>query len=28
MLGWYSQDASWPSIGYQGPLIARRAATS
>ena len=28
MLGWYSQDASWASIGYQGPLIARRAATS
>ena len=23
MLGWYSQDASWASIGYQGPLIAR-----
>jgi hypothetical protein len=28
MLGWYSQDASWASIGYQGPLIARRAVTS
>ena len=28
MLGWYSQDASWASIGYQGPLVARRAVTS
>ena len=23
LLGWYSQDASWPSIGYAGPLLAR-----
>ena len=28
MLGWYSQDASWASIGYQGPLIARRTVVS
>jgi hypothetical protein len=24
MLGWYSQEASWPAIGYAGPLLARR----
>jgi hypothetical protein len=28
MLGWYSQDASWQAIAYQGPLIARRGAVS
>jgi hypothetical protein len=26
MLGWYSQEASWPAIGYAGPLLARRGA--
>jgi hypothetical protein len=28
MLGWYSQDASWKAIAYQGPLIARRGTVS
>jgi hypothetical protein len=23
MLGWYSQEASWRTIGYAGPLVAR-----
>ena len=23
MLGWYSQEASWRAIGYEGPLLAR-----
>jgi hypothetical protein len=23
LLGWYSQEASWPAIGYAGPLLAR-----
>jgi len=27
MLGWYSQDRSWASIGYAGPLIGRRPPT-
>jgi len=26
LLGWYAEEASWPLIGYQGPLIARRGA--
>ena len=24
MLGWYSQEESWPAIGYAGPLLARQ----
>jgi hypothetical protein len=23
-LGWYSQEASWPALGYAGPLLGRR----
>ena len=24
MLGWYSQDESWPAVGYAGPLLRSR----
>jgi hypothetical protein len=27
MLGWYSQEQSWASVGYAGPLIGRRPPT-
>jgi hypothetical protein len=27
-LGWYSQEESWPLIGYQGPLLQARSARS
>lgn len=26
MLGWYSQDESWPAVGYAGPLLGGRRA--